>query len=235
MIRIIKSSKKFWSCSNKEKNYRQEQRGECSSFCQARQKFCSAFVSSFLQTKNLKIYQEFIKKTANPERRFGIAGKDKTCRHFLFQPSNVLSAWGRARHFLSTGHVIARWAPGKQREEEHHHTKPGGGAARRGRWLGLLGGWWNAGNFDKNSSPGGSSVRDLFRNLLFNPVESCPPFIRRIRNITLLRWIELLKVTLTFRLWIAWTSGAGGAQICTQWIQEHLNSETKDISCSGNL
>ena len=135
MIRIIKSSKKFWSCSNKEKNYRQEQRGECSSFCQARQKFCSAFVSSFLQTKNLKIYQEFIKKTANPERRFGIAGKDETCRHFLFQPSNVLSAWGRARHFLSTGQSFLGEFPANNERTNNTTTKPGGGAGRRGRWL----------------------------------------------------------------------------------------------------
>ena len=94
--------------------------------------------SSNKKSENLSIYKE----NSKPWATVWFAGKDKTCRHFLFQPSNVLSAWGRARHFLSTGHVIARWVPGKQREEEHHHTKPGGGAARRGRWLGLLRGLW---------------------------------------------------------------------------------------------
>jgi len=52
-----------------------------------------------------------------------------------------------------------------------------------GGWSsGLLGGWWNAGNFDKNSSLGGSSwVRSLF-NVLVAPVESRPPFLRRPHN-----------------------------------------------------
>ena len=39
-------------------------------------------------------------------------------------------------------------------------------------------------NYDKNHLLENSRVRDLFRNLLFNPVESCPPSIRRLRNIT---------------------------------------------------
>ena len=34
-------------------------------------------------------------------------------------------------------------------------------------------------NYDKNHLLENSRVRDLFRNLLFNPVESCPPSIRR--------------------------------------------------------
>ena len=85
---------------------------------------------------------------------------------------------GESASLLKHRAAIVRRVPGKQREDEHHHTKPGGGAATRGRWLraGVAGRSLDAGSWQFVSPPGGSSrVRDLFRILLLNPVESCPP------------------------------------------------------------
>ena len=48
---------------------------------------------------------------------------------------NVVSAWGKARHFLSTGQPLLGEFQANNERANITTTKPGGGAARRGRWL----------------------------------------------------------------------------------------------------
>ena len=65
---------------------------------------------------------------------------------------NVVSAWGKARHFLSTGQPLLGEFQANNERANITTTKPGGGAARRGRWLEqrVAGRIVDAGNYDKN-------------------------------------------------------------------------------------
>ena len=103
MIRIIKSSDSFLisnrkskssseAVQNKERNYRQSRWGSVL-VLQGKAKVLLCFVSSFLKQKIWKSINNFIKKIADPDDVF-FAGKDKTCRHFLFQSPTW---WARGR------------------------------------------------------------------------------------------------------------------------------------------
>ena len=67
-------------------------------------------------------------------------------------------------------------------------------------------------NYDKNHLLENSRVRDLFRNLLFNPVESCPPSIRRPQR-AVAAWFDNATV-----------DGAIISESCYT-AADHLNSE----------
>ena len=72
----------------------------------------------------------------------------------------------------------------------------------------------DAGNYDKNHLLENSRVRDLFRNLLFNPVESCPPSIRRPHNMHgVAAWFDNAAV-----------DGAAVSESCYT-TADHLDSE----------
>ena len=127
---------KVWSCSRKLSTRAEE---GVYWFARPPLQTCSA-LSQFYSNKNQKIYEQFLNKTVDPERRFVLPENTKHVGISSSRPQR-----GTARHFLSTEQPFPRWVPGKQREDEHHHTKPGGGAARRGSWRrskGLLRGLW---------------------------------------------------------------------------------------------
>lgn len=62
-----------------QENYRQEQTGECNGLhafpCKP-----ALLCLKFTQTKNQKIYEQFLKKIADPERRFALPAKTKHAR-----------------------------------------------------------------------------------------------------------------------------------------------------------
>ena len=148
MIRIIKSSDSFLisnrkskssseAVQNKERNYRQS-RGGSVLVLQGKAKVLLCFVSSFLKQKIWKSINNFIKKIADPDDGL-FCRQRQNMPAFPVPVPNVVSAWGKARHFLSTGQPLLRWVPGKQREDKQHHNEAGRRGCLTGEMAGVEG------------------------------------------------------------------------------------------------
>ena len=99
-------------------------------------------------------------------------------------------------------------------------------------------------------------MRDLFRNLLFNPVESCPPSIRRPQR-AVAAWFDNATVNGAVPSGSCYTTVLTVQQIIlilnslvdakqpvnvrvSRWMQQpedagYLSGGTKNISCSSNV
>ena len=117
-----------------------------------------------------------MKKIADPGD--GFCRQRQKMPAFPVSIPNVVSAWCYARLLLSTGQPLFGEFQARRKKANISKGSLEEGAATRGRWLraGVAGRSLDAGSWQFVSPPGGSSrVRDLFRILLLNPVESCPP------------------------------------------------------------